>query len=584
MTPPNRVISRREFLRSIGVALSVYSVAPPLTATPLTNTPLPNHSSIRVEAADEVLPNDFLIHSTPFFENTAKAIPPGSSCPGGKIVINVGQVGGWNTGKLLHRPLFEPGGNIDTTSMTAEVAFPTGSTKAVATDNQLVRLKDGTLLALRDGFIWDDISPNPPVWFNEIIDGFGRHKGQRGGPLVFRSPDCGEHWTLYSTLDLATILGGKYGYPRPMAADGRVDVPVDQQGRDAEGNLLWFAAGADRTELYACPFTGHVYLTTRVFSGPYKDIAPQQNTLLLFYSKDRGKSWEAIKEDFPTWSPLVMTSTPNGRLFLFQCIGDQPTVYFSKEPVSFGVKPEISAGYPVNYIEDGNKIPNATVDPKAVDLFLQLFHPTISRISTDRTSSKVRVVYHARNEHGMQEARVLRIEVRNSSEAPVVIPVKTVRAETPTDYSVMYFTFIDPDYIDMPAGVRSNTSVLYWIEASRVGLSNPHYAIRYMVFEGDFNTTCPAYLSVQDGRPRTWSTRQDLGDYMSGGFFWKDYMLNYVAQWVDPTGIRANIIARPYQPPSGTPDMTVTAVWEESGEPEIQVYEGSPHETDFKVR
>jgi hypothetical protein len=94
MTAPNRVISRREFLRSVGAARSVYTVAPPLTATPLTNMPLPKHSSIGIEAADEVLPNDFLVYSTPFFENTAKAVPPGSSCPNGKIVINVGNPDG----------------------------------------------------------------------------------------------------------------------------------------------------------------------------------------------------------------------------------------------------------------------------------------------------------------------------------------------------------------------------------------------------------------------------------------------------------------------------------------------------------
>src|SRR4029077_49381 len=147
--------------------------------------------------------------------------------------------------------------------------------------------------------------------------------------------------------------------------------------------------------------------------------------------------------------------------------------------------------------------------------------------------SKIRVAYHSVNERGMQEARILRIEVRNPFAAPVVAPVRTIRAEDPRDYSVMYFTFIDPDYIDMPAKVRSNTSVLYWIEAPRVGLGSPHYAIRYMVFEGDFNTTSPSYLSVQDGHPEVWSKRQDLGDYMRGGFFWKDYMLNYVAQWVE---------------------------------------------------
>lgn len=277
-----------------------------------------------------LLKNDFPIHSTPYFENTAKVIPPLAGCPQGRIVVSTGQTSSWNTGKILDRPLYGGSGHIDTTTPTIEVDFPTGSTKAVATDNQIVRLKDGSLLIVRDGFIWDDISPNPPEWF----------------------------------IDLATLLGGKYGFPRPM--------------------------------------------------------------------------------------------------------------------------------------DD----------------------------------------------------------------------VRTLRAHDPKDYSVLYFNFIDPDYIDIPAETPSNTSVAYWIKVPR-----PRLTDRNMVFEGDFNTSCPAHLSVQDGKPRTWSTRQDLGDYMAGGFFWRNNKLKYLAQWVEPTGIRANIITLPYQLPSGNPTMTVTAVWRPVEQPEVQVYD-----------
>jgi hypothetical protein len=271
--------------------------------------------------AQVLLKDDFLIHSTPYFENTAKVIPPGPDCSQGRIVVSTGQTSTWNTGKILHRPLYDRRGHIDTTSPTAEVDFPTGSTKAIATDNQIVRVKDGSLLIVRDGFIWDDISPHPPEWFNETVTGFGNHKGQRGGPLIFRSTDCGVSWVLHSTIDLATLLDGKYGFPRPMDDAGNVDVDPSKQGKYPDGSLKWFAAGADRTEVYVCPFTGFVYLTTRVISGPYKDTAPKRDTALLLYSQDNGKTWELVKEDLPSWSPIVMTATPNGRLFLFHLVG-----------------------------------------------------------------------------------------------------------------------------------------------------------------------------------------------------------------------------------------------------------------------
>ena len=38
-----------------------------------------------------------------------------------------------------------------------------------------------------------------------------------------------------------------------------------------------------------------------------------------------------------------------------------------------------------------------------------------------------------------------------------------------------------------------------------------------------------------------------LGDYMTGGFFWWRSTLNYVAQWVEPDGLKANIVTLPYR-------------------------------------
>jgi hypothetical protein len=517
-----------------------------------------------------VLANDFQIHATPFFENTAEVVPPGPGCPLGAVVVVPGQPR--NSVTLLRRPLLTTltaGGALDTTSPTTEIAYPLGPNQALATDNQIVRLKDGSLLVARDAYFWDTLLGG---WSAETVTGSGDHKGQRGGILFFRSTDCGAHWTLFSTLDFGTFLAGKYGAPRPMNAAGKADVPPAEQGKHPDGSLKWWVGGGDRTEVYVCPFTGYVYLTTRVVSVPFASL-PKQNTGLLLISRDLGKSWTAVRENLPTWSPLVMTSTPNGRLFLFQSVGSQPTVYFSKAPVGAVGVPELSGGHPINDSVDGVAVPHGMADPATVDLFYQAFHPSISRISTNTTSSKVRVAYHAVNPDGRQEAHVLAVEVRDPNKPPVVTPVKVVRAEDPKNRSVLYFNFVDADPIVLPPGVASDTSLAYWLEVPRVGPGTKTWSVRSMVFSGDFGTSCPTHLSVANGQPAPWTTRQDAGDYMSGGFYWTDQKLNYLAQWVEPTGIRANVVSVPYQPPAAEPWRNLTAVWEPGSGEEVQVFD-----------
>jgi hypothetical protein len=89
------------------------------------------------------LKNNLLIHSMPFLENTAKVIPPNPSFPNGMIVLSAGEPR--NLAKILYRPLLDQHGTIDTLSETPPFAFPIGSTRALASDNQIVRLKEGNV-------------------------------------------------------------------------------------------------------------------------------------------------------------------------------------------------------------------------------------------------------------------------------------------------------------------------------------------------------------------------------------------------------------------------------------------------------
>jgi len=336
---------------------------------------------------------------------------------------------------------------------------------------------------------------------------------------------------------------------------------VANQSAYPDGSLKWWVGGFDRTEIYACPFTGNINLTTKVVSGPYKNV-PKREAGLLLYSTNGGKSWTTLKEDFDSWLPLVMTSTPDGRLFLFHLVGHQNFVYFSQkliDPVTHAKsKPVIGPGYEVYYEQRGKIPPVDPVDIKAhIDLQLKGDHPSISRVSTDTKSSSVRIAYHSMNGKGMQEARVIGVTVKADNQPPDVTSIATIRARDPANFSTVYFTFIDPDYIDMPASAATNTSLFYWIEAPRVGLTGGRkYAIGSVLFEGGF-VSPPTYLSVKAGSAGPWFTTSktwDVGDYMSGGFYWRNNTLNYLAQWVEPTGIRANIVSLPMEINSRVPD------------------------------
>ncbi len=496
-----------------------------------------------VTSNETILENEMFIKDGSFFENTAKVVPPkpgSQGCVNGQIAVMVGDP---RPGMILHRPLFGAGGAIDTTSQTDISEFPGGKHRP-GTDNQMVRLKDGSLVAIRDSYIWNDLTPQPS-WFKDhlTVSGydFADRQKQRAGELLFRSTDCGSTWALWSTLDFGTALDGKYGIPRPVknTPDGPVDIDPSkvpsEQSIDKNGNLMWWVGGGDRTELYACPFTGNLYLTTRVISGPYKNNLQQNKTLLMYYN---GKDWELIKE-LPAWAPTVMTSTPDGRLFVFQQAGTVPTIYFSLSHLKAKEKPQLSSGYAVHYVESKGRSLLAQ-GPLGVNIRDQVPAPSLSRYSTDSKSSKVRVAYECRNSAGNQQACIIDVDVQDPAKAPIVNNVGMIQAADPKNESVMYFTFIDPDYIDMPTGLRSNASVLYWLEAPREGFSGS-YSIRYTVFRND-EYHPPNFLSVKKNKPWTWDTPKDIGDYMTGGFFWANNSLNYFAQWVEPTGIRANIV------------------------------------------
>src|SRR5262249_19129971 len=123
-----------------------------------------------------------------------------------------------------------------------------------------------------------------------------------------------------SAADPFTFEGGKYGFPQALDANGD-QLTLGQLNSSGHwpGFAKWENAGSDRPELYACPFTGYLYLTAHYESGPYNgsDIPKSQwpdkrRQIMLLYSTDDAKTWHVLVEFENDQVPLVMTSTPNG--------------------------------------------------------------------------------------------------------------------------------------------------------------------------------------------------------------------------------------------------------------------------------
>ena len=182
----------------------------------------------------------------------------------------------------------------------------------------------------------------------------------------------------------------------------------------------------------------------------------------------------------------------------------------------------------------------------ALPAHFQINHPAISRVSTDKHDSKVRVSYTVLNSHSRQEVKIVNLEVSDSMQgAPVLASAPriacTIHANT-GQYSMTLGTFIDPDFVDMPVSAQSNTAMFYWLEYPvPVGGKEDVYA-RFCILDGDGFCTSPRELSIGKGTPRGWSSALPVGDYLTGGFFYHNHSLGFVGQWLEPEGIKANVV------------------------------------------
>lgn len=472
-----------------------------------------------------VLSSDFKITSESHFENTAKVLAPGSDndCILGKVTVVCGES---RPGKVVIRDLYTSSGDIDVTSSGTSVTIPyDAATEAIATDNQIIRLKNGGLMMMKNSYTWESLSPKPDWWDTNITMSSGGsivQKGARNAIYFWKSNDCGKTWTAVSKIDAGKVLNGKYAWPQPGSTAG-----------------TWGVGGFDRTEIYQDPWNGRIYISGHGDGGPFETRAGTKefHKEVIFYSDDEGKNWNVIKE-IDKGAPFVMTSTPNGRFYAFSCSGGEPVLYYTTNP---GDPMSLNNGKTVYYNADNTK--KADVD-KNSHILRSIQQNSISRASYDNSSSEVRLAYNGINSSGRQVYYLqhARINDASPSSAPTMTPTKTIQAADKAKYSVTLGSFVDVDYIDIPSNKPSNKTIFYWVETS-TGSNPVKNAAKYVLLYNGFGfTSDPAFLSKSNGSPRYWTTSSGIGDYFTGGFFWSNNQLNYFCQWNESDGIHANIV------------------------------------------
>jgi hypothetical protein len=321
-------------------------------------------------------------------------------------------------------------------------------------------------------------------------------------------------------------------------------------------------------EAYADPFTGSLYDSSNADGGTNPPGGTDNQTNILFKSTDGGVTWNDVLEMPAAWTPIVMTSTPNGRVFLFSANGSQPTLWYSNLDTAGGT-PSFSGPFNINYMvanPDGSSSPIPSgADGMAFAALEYKGTLGISRESTSPSDSKIRVTYPFVDQNGKTAMAIVGVSVAADGAMPVTVPLAI--EEGMSNRSVLQTQIIDG------ADLTRNDALLAWIEASCapalftvtassiLGNSGPSCAspiqgtqvVRYAMLHDD-TVSPPGYLSQSGGLARTVSPPSMTGHYTYGGSFCDaGYRQGYFVQWSEgtPPEIRGQLVFDPTGNPCG---------------------------------
>lgn len=353
----------------------------------------------------------------------------------------------------------------------------------VENDNVMARLPNGHLIIAR---------------------GLQRQAPQRSGTIIWDSGDEGKTWRALAYIDPTDphFEGGVYGLPQ-----------------DANG----FNGGWDREELYADPWTGHLFLT---FNGTGGVGTAKKSFGLLFRSDDGGVHWQLVRHTSNgSHGPVMMTSFPHV-IFFFQCFGGRPVLWWSRDdgqtflPGPNGATVHWSGGVPA--------AKKGSDDCGALSLDGST---TLSRVSQYPQSksgltSVVRVTYPELVRTNVGQRQILHVFTVS------IAPNDAVQIENGTtieeqanvgggqNASVFQATVIEPDMADA-AALRGVPVFIYWRKT--VSTPNPdedQISIRGVVARGKHEFSEVLDLSTDPTHAlRSWNGARKPGDYAKGGFY-----------------------------------------------------------------
>ena len=425
---------------------------------------------------------------------------------------------------FVWRDLLDGSSAVSLNAPTTRVDYPLTASQANATDNQLLQLLDGSLLGIKNGYVWSNLT-HPPAWFNTATIS-GQSSGQaRNCIFVFRSTDSGRTWSEISLIDSAVAAGGDFGWPQ---GDGT-----------AAGNGSKGVGGLDRCEAYQDPFTGHIYISGGGDGGPYvRSTGTVSNHAgVVFVSTDNGVTWSEqarFANQGKGGAPYVMTSTRNHPLIVFNLFNGPTLYHLAKNATS------ISAGQSVVLKVNGSTVSSAG-DSGINDL--RGVPPCIARVGTDGSHDQVWIAYPALNGNSRQVYQICLVTFDDSGQAPGVEAVATIQAEDPVNRAVAMGSLVQDTFADPGSANPGNVTMFYWIDAPPKTAADPnHLTARYKLLCNRIGQFQAGALSVSSGAERSFG-RLGIGDYFKGGVFAWNGKLNFLAQWREPDADRANIVS-----------------------------------------
>lgn len=453
-----------------------------------------------------------------YAESTAAIIPASgprsdADCASGRMIIASGSGAAGDTSNPAIFLRSFPNTAIEIAALDhARIAgFDAKDDLTISGDNMLVRRANGDLVLIWLGITWDAFPGQVPSWSNISPRNNGR-KGERAAIYTFVSSDCGESWTALPEVDSgdSNLLNGELGVPR----NG------------------WFG-GYDREEAYADPFTGNIFMTVSSVSGGHPEIpnVPIRHHMLLFVLRANTTKWELLTSFEASGSnagtfdntnvPMVMSTTPQGRLYMAQCVAGAVKLYWmDKDAIAAGSKTLTGKTVAIKAGQDKNCaiVPAGTI-PGKFDSYHAAW-PLMSRWWGPGEGG-VRIAYPM-VEQGRQVVWFVQIEDQKGPEITVG-ELLTVRSPS---RSIVQGAFIENDPTELATG--TDVTAMYWLAADEKEMR-----AEYMVLRG------PAFppiqsLSVKDGQPVTWVPKLYKtwgGDYIRGASYAEKGKIFYFMQW-----------------------------------------------------